>query len=455
MMLQEGLELVQFAFVVLFSLFLLGCIDYSKLHSGSHTQINITLWDAMIPGNECISSLNSWIIVFLFVPAVVFWLLQLVKVLYHLFRYLEIRAFYTTVLKITANDLPNMTWHEVQRRVQEAQKVQQMCIHKEELSELDIYHRILRFKNYFVAMINKSLLPIKYKLPLSGEIVFLTRGLKYNLELILFWGPWAPFENNWHLKDDFKNVHKRKELANFLSEKILWIGIANFVLCPLVFIWQVLYMFFNYAELIKREPGSLGARRWSQYGRYYIRHFNEMDHELTARLNRGYRPASKYMSIFTSPILTVIAKNVAFFAGAVLVVLLIITVAFENHIHVQHELLAIAVLTVVITVCRSCIPDENLVWCPETLLNMVLAQIHYIPDTWKGYAHTTRVRDEFSQLFQYKVFCINLSKHTDHVDLVANIAVATYFGTGARGSSVVSLLIHVGLFKIFFALSRC
>ena len=26
-------------------------------------------------------------------------------------------------------------------------------------------------------------------------------------------GPWSPFENNWHLKADYKNFHKRKELA--------------------------------------------------------------------------------------------------------------------------------------------------------------------------------------------------------------------------------------------------
>ncbi len=33
----------------------------------------------------------------------------------------------------------------------------------------------------------------------------------------------------------------------------------------------------------------------------------------------------------------------------------------------------------------------------------VLAQIHYMPDSWKGNAHTYKVRDEFAQLFQYKI----------------------------------------------------
>jgi len=89
--------------------------------------------------------------------------------------------------------------------VRDVQREQQMCIHKQDLSELDIYHRILRyknltdlfssinltfvlfrFKNYMIAMVNKSLLPVKLQVPFVGEVIFMTRGLKYNLELILF-----------------------------------------------------------------------------------------------------------------------------------------------------------------------------------------------------------------------------------------------------------------------------
>ncbi|KAJ8314067.1 hypothetical protein KUTeg_008628, partial [Tegillarca granosa] len=78
--------------------------------------------------------------------------------MYNIFKYSEIRSFYINALKISAVDLPNMTWHEVQRKLLEVQKQEQMCIHKQELSELDIYHRILRFKNYMIAMVNKSVL---------------------------------------------------------------------------------------------------------------------------------------------------------------------------------------------------------------------------------------------------------------------------------------------------------
>lgn len=66
------------------------------------------------------------------------------------------------------------------------QKEHEMCIHKKELTELDIYHRILRFKNYMVAMVNKSLIPVHLKVPFYGNLVFFSSGLKYNIELLLF-----------------------------------------------------------------------------------------------------------------------------------------------------------------------------------------------------------------------------------------------------------------------------
>lgn len=61
-------------------------------------------------------------------------------------------------------------------------------------------------------------------------------------------------------------------------------------------------------QLIKRSPGSLGLRTWSQYARITLRHFNELEHELRDRLNRAHKPATKYLASFSSPITTVIAK---------------------------------------------------------------------------------------------------------------------------------------------------
>lgn len=68
----------------------------------------------------------------------------------------------------------------------------------------------------------------------------------------------------------------------------------------------------------------------------------------------------------------------------------------------EHVLTAITLLGVIVAMCRAFVPDEHMIFCPELAMTYIIAQIHYVPDTWKEHAHTQRVRKEFSQLFQYR-----------------------------------------------------
>ena len=40
----------------------------------------------------------------------------------------------------------------------------------------------------------------------------------------------------------------------------------------------------------------------------FLRHFNELDHEILNRLNKAYIPAVKYMDLFVLPIATILAR---------------------------------------------------------------------------------------------------------------------------------------------------
>lgn len=61
---------------------------------------------------------------------------------------------------------------------------------------------------------------------------------------------------------------------------------------------------------------------------------------------------------------------------------------FAMILQVEHVLTAMTVCGVLIVFCRSFIADENLIWWPEFLMNRIIAQIHYAPDTWRDRAHT-------------------------------------------------------------------
>lgn len=408
MLLQEILELVQFVFVCSFTAFLFHFVKYPVLFKDKPPELNpkhstkVTISDVIYTFDEGISSfgLFTWLCILI---AFVAWVLRLIRGVYHMINYWDIKQFYNLALCIADSELDNLTWHEVQTKIRSVQLEQQMCIHKRELTELDIYHRILRQHNYLVAMTNKRLLPPRLKIPFLGEIVYWTHGLKYNVKLLLFWGPRAPFQDPWHLREEYKKQNLRHELAAQLGRHILWLAFANLLFSPLILLWQILHAFFSYAEIIKREPGSLGIRHWSMYGRLYLRHFNELDHELQARLSRAHRPATRYLAAFNSPLLSVIARSVAFMSGAVLAVLLSLTVYDEDVLSVEHVLTCITVLGGCVAICRGLIPDETTAWCPETLLSNVLAHTHYLPPGWRGQAHTSHVRSEFQQLFQYRI----------------------------------------------------
>lgn len=51
-------------------------------------------------------------------------------------------------------NLPNMTWHEVQARLIEVQKEEQMCIHQKELTQLGLYRTVLAIYISFFCFTN-------------------------------------------------------------------------------------------------------------------------------------------------------------------------------------------------------------------------------------------------------------------------------------------------------------
>lgn len=56
---------------------------------------------------------------------------------------------------------------------------------------------------------------------------------------------------------------------------------------------------------------------------------------------------------------------------------------------------------------RSFVDDDKEIVCQESLMTAVLAEVHYLPDTWVGKAHTQQVSNQFSQIFPFKaVSCV-------------------------------------------------
>ncbi|VDM98324.1 unnamed protein product [Thelazia callipaeda] len=458
------LTLLQFIFVVWFVAFLLTRVDYDVLFRNKNVTADEKPVKDKIRFNDVIYSDWNRIDVFtlcLLIFAVLFWIFRAARVCYQIHQFGEIRKFYYSALGINDDFLTNLKWSEVVQRICEKQPSIHLILNKDGITALDLYQRILRHKargffsfyNYFIALVNKEILPPVINLPFIGSMPYLPNGLKMNLEWLLFYGVWSPWKGPYELKDEYKHSQNISRLgmiyfwivmrfenisnegtmatifflANELESGILKMAIGNFIFSPLVFIYQVLYFFFTYGELLKRDPSSFTMRRYSNFGRSKLRHFNELDHELRLRLSRSHRAATQYMEQFISPLGHVIARKVQFVASAVFVVLVGLGLWDEDVLTIEHVLTVISVSGLTAVICQGFTRDENVVYCPETLLTMVISQIHYAPDSWKGKAHTgsffmlllgiekihdvdntnialvlATVRKEFSHLFELK-----------------------------------------------------
>lgn len=78
------------------------------------------------------------------------------------------------------------------------------------------------------------------------------------------------------------------------------------------------------------------------------------------------------MNCFLSPLLTVVAKNVAFFAGSLLAVLIALTIYDEDVLAVEHVLSSITLLGVCITVCRYRLVSTNSSACSVQMCKIKL-----------------------------------------------------------------------------------
>ncbi|MEJ1279586.1 autophagy related 9B [Cricetulus griseus] len=441
----EGLRvsyvlLRQFIFIVTFTTFLLRCVDYNVLFNNQpknqtrpgpfHSKV--TLSDAILPSAQCAEKVHdSPLLVFLLVLAAGFWLFQLLRSVCNLFSYWDIQVFYREALHIPPEELSSVSWAEVQSRLLELQRSGGLCVQPRPLTELDVHHRILRYTNYQVALANKGLLPARCPLPWGGSAAFLSRGLALNVDLLLFRGPFSLFRGGWELPEAYKRSDLRGVLASRWRRTVLLLAAVNLALSPLVLAWQVLYAFYSHVELLRREPGAFGARRWSRLARLQLRHFNELPHELRARLARAYRPAAAFLRAAepaaplrawarlarayrpaaaflraaepAAPLRALLARQLVFFSGALFAALLVLTIYDEDVLAVEHVLTTMTALGVTATVARSFIPEEQYQGRPsQLLLQAALAHMHYLPEEPGAVGARASSYWQMAQLLQYR-----------------------------------------------------
>ncbi|KAG6814581.1 hypothetical protein H0H92_000110 [Tricholoma furcatifolium] len=420
MALSRGLNLLTVGFVIGFSTFLLGCIDYSKIRHGKPTQLSEVVID------RCVARFSGFTLLF-FVLFTAFYIWQIVSFVLGTMRLVDMYNFYTHLLKIPDADIQTISWPEVVRRIgaireenpitaissKSSRKTNDPTTAK--LDAHDIANRILRQENYLIAMFNKELLDLRVPLPPSlnrfvakeeGKGKMLTQALEWNLRFCLME---YLFDEHGRVRKVFLKSKNRIALIEGLKRRFIFMGILNAIFAPFIVLYLLMYSFFRYFEEYHKDPSSIGGRRYTNFARWKFREFNELPHFFLRRLDESYPIANIYIGQFPNEKMTLIVRFVAFIAGSFAAVLLLATVIapdiffeFEITPH-RTALFYLGLFSAGLAVARGMIPDENRVFDPELLMMEVITYTHYMPDEWKDQLHSKKVHQEFGELFAMKV----------------------------------------------------
>ncbi|KAJ7074154.1 APG9-domain-containing protein [Mycena amicta] len=418
--LSRGLNLLTVGFVIGFSTFLLGCVDYSRIRH----ETSMKLSDVVV--SRCVSKFSGFTLLF-FVLFIAFYVWQIIAFALSVMRLVDMYNFYTHLLKIPDEDIQTIAWPEVVRRIgsiREENPLTALSSNVPKTSDTttakldahDIANRILRQENYLIALFNKDLLDLRVPLPnllkrfvdteAQGNGKMLTRALEWNLRFCLME---YLFDQHGAVRKVFLKSKNRPVLIEGLRRRFILMGILNAMFAPFIVLYLLMYSFFRYFEEYHKDPSTISGRRYTSYAQWKFREFNELPHVFSRRLKESHPFANMYIGQFPNENLALIMRFVAFISGSFAAVLFLATV-LDPDIFVHFEitphrtvLFYLGVFGSVLAVARGMIPEENRVFDPEFLMTEVIGYTHYMPDDWKDQLHSKRTHTEFGQLFAMKI----------------------------------------------------
>ncbi|KAG7660504.1 ATG9 [[Candida] subhashii] len=363
------IDLLILVFILFFTVFVKWGVNYDLfMESMGKEGKHMTLSDLIIPGY--LSQVPLVVKFFLFG----FGLYVVLRVIQTYFDYnyklKEVRNFYYYLLNVTDEELMTISWKTIVEKLMllkdyntltSTQVVENHDINdlssKVRLNAHDIANRIMRRENYMIALINKDLFDLNL----------------FNL----------PFINS----------------QSVLTRTLEW----NLKLCIDNFIYT--------------PQGQINPQILKDYNR------NQMAPlEWRSKLQLSIGPANTYINQFPRGFLAInISKLINFVAGAIMAILVIMGVWFEDESHSfwsfeitegRSTLFYISIFGTIWAITSSSTPNVNnesghsFVYDPEASLRYVSQFTHYLPSRWNKKLHTIEVKNEFCDLYSLKIIII-------------------------------------------------
>ncbi|WAQ88196.1 hypothetical protein PtA15_9A322 [Puccinia triticina] len=420
-------NLMTVGFVIGFSIFLFGCIDYSILRSSHH------LHEVIVP--QCVSRFSglSLLLVLAFSGYYSWRVLKFGQEISNLWKMHE---FFTELLEVSEADIQTIPWYRLveqlsrlkdqhpatiatgesegrRRAIGTPPHIQSVLQRK--LDAHDVANQIMREQNYLIALFNRDILDLRPPLPgwMVGNLLIAEKHLTTSLEWnLLFSLRGFLLDRRGQVKPEFL-VSSRLDpsMALGLQRRFRLMAVINLIFGPFIVIYVLIYSFFRYFEEYHKNPSSIGSRSFTRLAQWKFREYNELPHLFQERLVSSYCLSKKYIDQFPKTKTTILAKFVSFIAGSFAGVLIVLSLYDPDaflHFEITPErsvLFYIGLFGSILAISRGMIKQEyeEKIERPGELMERIVGLTHYLPPHWYGKLHGLDVYNDFGQLFQLRI----------------------------------------------------
>ncbi|KAH9812386.1 autophagy protein Apg9-domain-containing protein [Melampsora americana] len=414
-------SLMTVGFVIGFSTFLVGCIDYSTLRESHHLE------EVIIP--RCVTRFSGLTssLVLCFGG---FYVWKVLRFSQDIAKLWQMHEFFANLLEVSEVEIQTIPWHGLVDKLaalkhqhpssytapehRRATATSGQSVLQRKLDAHDVANQIMREENYLIALFNKDILDLRPPLPswMSGNALIgdrqLTKSLEWNLVFCL---RGYLLDQRGQVKYEFLDSRNKAHLAAGLRRRFILMGIINAILAPFIVIYVLLYSFFRYFEEYHQNPSSIGSRNFTKLAQWKFREYNELPHLFQSRLFKSYSISKQYVDQFPKTKTSILAKFVSFVAGSFAAVLILLSIFDPDaflHFQITKDrsvLFYIGLFGSILAISRGMIPKEyeESIETPEVLMQHIVQHTHYLPTHWYGKLHSLDIYTEFCELFQLKV----------------------------------------------------
>ncbi|CAK9023574.1 unnamed protein product [Durusdinium trenchii] len=403
-------------FTIVFSFVLLFSIDWESLMTCDSEEScqAVSIWYSW---EWHTLGLRRWGVLVCTALFGLYWGVNVVQSLSACMQASQMRSFYKDQLGILSDEsLETMLWSEVVSRLVQRQKESRLCIVQEELTALEITNIIMRQDNFIIGLTNHHAFT-KNLWPCFPRRLVYTNAPFRNILLAVFPPVIVPaLDHRGRLREEF--LAKPEVLAGLF--KIF--AVVNLILLPPLLVFVAIYFFLRHAQEFRSQRTSPFRKQWSDYAFWTFREYNELPHQISARMSAAQTAAEAYVHTTrpTSPVLKSLLRTVKFISGSILAALLLVALWDDTpllfvKIQEKNLLWYLALFGFVFAVVDSAEENagdtegkgsgsEACLHAPSIPLRMYIALMklvsctHYLPASWRSPARLTSLAGACSGL---------------------------------------------------------